>query len=302
MKTKQTNLAPYVFLSPFLICFLIFMVFPIVFSIFLVFQNWSGVGGINTMKFVGLKNIVSIFTQDSLFWKSMGTTFFFLIFGSFSQHLLAIPIAIFLNSKFIKGRNFFRTAYFLPFIISSVSAVVMISYITSDDYGLLNYLLSLANVESIPWNTASGWVPITIIIIINWRFIGWNVMIYLSGLQTIPRTLYESAELDGAPSMLQHRVITLPMLLPFIFLAVTISLVNGMSVFDEPFILTGGMENMGGTNNVGFTAAFYIIWLLQRAQKFGRGSTIAWVLFSILLILTFLMNTFVNKSTDDSTG
>jgi ABC-type sugar transport system permease subunit len=295
-KTKRFRLntyrlAPYVFISPFFIVFASFMVFPLSFSIFLSFQKWSGMGD---MQFIGLKNFFFLVFQDVYFWKTIGVTIWLLVFGSFTQHLFAIPLAIVLNSKLIKGRDIFRTAYFLPVITSAVSVAIIFQNVFNMKYGLLNYLTGIFGVAPIDWINWSWSIPIAIAIVINWRWIGWNTLIYLAGLQSIPNELYESADIDGASRFTQHIYITIPLLLPIIFFAVTMSIIGGMQVFDEPFVLTQGYLWMGGANNAGFTAAFYILWSLQRAGKYGRGSAIAWLLFVLVLIMTFINRAITN--------
>jgi ABC-type sugar transport system permease subunit len=281
-------MAPYLFISPFFICFALFMLFPIGFSVFLSLQKWAGMGGVKTMQFVGLKNFRFMLFEDAYFWKSVGTTVWLLIFGSFTQHLFAIPLAILLNSKFVKGRDIFRTAYFLPFITSSVSVSIIFSNVFNMNYGLINFILGKIGVAPIDWVNWSWSIPIAIAIVVNWRYIGWNTIVYLAGLQSIPEELYESADMDGASTMTKHMNITIPMLLPIIFFAVSMSIIGGMALFDEPYVLTQGYLWMGGANNAGFTSAFYIMWQLQRAAQYGRGSAVAWLLFMMVLLMTFI--------------
>ena len=291
IKLNRQKLAPYVFISPFFIIFAAFMIFPLGFSIFLSFQKWSGMG---TMQFTGLKNFTFLLFHDVYFWKTIGVTIWLLFFGSLSQHIFAIPLAIVLNSKLIRGRDLFRTAYFLPVITSAVSVAIIFQNVFNMKYGLLNYLTGLFGMAPVDWINWSWSIPIAIAIVINWRWIGWNTLIYLAGLQSIPNELYESADIDGASLVTKHVNITIPMLLPIIFFAVTMSIIGGMQIFDEPFVLTQGYLWMGGANNAGFTAAFYILWSLQRAGKYGRGSAIAWLLFLLVLIMTFINRAVTN--------
>jgi len=296
-KSQRMNrqaIAPYVFISPFLICFFSFMLFPLGFSVFLSFMKWSGQGGANTMQFVGLKNFYFMLFADTYFWKSIGITVWLLIFGSFTQHLFAIPLAIVLNEKFVKGKDIFRTAYFLPFITSSVSIAIIFSNVFNMNYGLINFVLGKIGIPAIDWINWSWSIPIAVAIVVNWRYIGWNTIVYLAGLQSIPLELYESADIDGASTITKHINITIPMLLPIIFFAVSMSIIGGMALFDEPYVLTQGYLWMGGANNAGFTAAFYIMWQLQRAGQYGRGSAIAWLLFMMVLVMTFINRGITN--------
>jgi cellobiose transport system permease protein len=150
-------------------------------------------------------------------------------------------------------------------------------------------------VAPIDWINWSWSIPIAISIVINWRWIGWNTLIYLAGLQSIPNELYESADIDGASTITKHLSITIPMLLPIIFFAVTMSIIGGMQVFDEPYVLTSREAySLGGADNAGFTSAFYILWLLRRAARYGKGSTVAWLLFILILIMTFINRKIIN--------
>jgi ABC-type sugar transport system permease subunit len=273
---------------PYFILLAVFFVFPTLFSLFLALNKWSGSGGYRTMQFMGLKNFTFLLTQDSYWWMTLGTTAWLLIFGSLSQHLISLPLAIVLNNKNLKGRDFFKTAFFLPYITSSVSIAIIFNYVFGNNFGLLNYLVGIVGMPRLRWLEDKSLIPASIAILVNWRFIGWNAVIYLAGMQAIPYDLYESAEIDGATPFKKHWYITLPLLIPIIFFAVTMSLIGGMQLFDDPYNLTGGYQNMGGASNAGFTSAFYIMWLIQRAQIYGKAAAICWLLFVIILILTYI--------------
>jgi ABC-type sugar transport system permease subunit len=288
MRINQQTLAPYIFLTPFFILIAIFFIFPTFFSLFLSLCRWSGQGGFNTMTFYGLKNFERLLTQDLYWWKTLGTTSWLLIFGSLSQHLIAIPLAIVLNDKTLKGRDFFRTAFFLPYITSSVSIAIIFNYVFGTNFGFFNYLLGVLHLPHLRWLEDRTMIPISIAILVNWRYVGWNTVIYLAGMQAIPGELYESADIDGAKPMAKHWFITLPLLIPIIFFSVTMSLIGGMQLFDEPYNLTGGYQLMGGVHNAGFTSAYYIMWMIQRAQLYGKAAATCWLLFGVILIMTFI--------------
>ncbi|MBN2534494.1 MAG: sugar ABC transporter permease [Spirochaetales bacterium] len=299
-KINQQIVAPYVFLGPYFILYAIFGVFPVFFALFLGFQKWSGMG-INTMQFVGLKNFIFLLTEDIYFWKTLGNTGWLLIFGSLAQHIFAIPLASLLNNKLIRGRELYKTAYFLPFITSAVSIAIIYSYVFNTNYGFLNQMLKflgvykLFGIEKIMWLDDKALIKPVIAVVLNWRYIGWNTVIYLAGLQAIPDDYYEAAKIDGANSIQMLLRITIPLLLPIIFLAVTMSVIGGWQLFDEPYNLTGGYQLMGRADNAGFTSAFYIMWLLQRAGRLGKGSAITWYLFFIIIAMTAINRLIVNR-------
>lgn len=297
-KIDQQTVAPYIFLTPFFILFAIFGIFPIFFALFLGFQRWSGMG---PMQFVGLQNFIYLLFQDTYFWKTLGTTGWLLIFGSLLQHIIAVPLATLLNNKLIKGRELFKTAYFLPYITSSVSVAIIFAYIFSTRYGLFNGLLEAIGffkffgIEKFEWLDDKNLIKPVIAIMLNWKYIGWNTVIYLAGLQAIPNDYYEAAKIDGANSFQMLIRITIPLLLPIIFLAITMSVMGGWQLFDEPYNLTGGYILMGRADNAGFTSAFYVMWLLQRAARLGKGSAICWYLFIIIISMTAITRIITDR-------
>lgn len=299
-KIDQQKVAPYIFLSPYFILYAIFGVFPIFFALFLGFMRWGGTS-LHTMQFVGLKNFFFLITKDTYFWKTLGNTGWLLVFGSLLQHIFAIPLASLLNNKLIKGREFFKTAYFLPFITSAVSIAIIFQYVFDTHYGFLNQMLrffglfKFMDIKNIMWLDNKNLIKPVIAVVLNWRYIGWNTVIYLAGLQAIPDDYYEAAKIDGANSFQMLMRITIPLLLPIIFLAVTMSVIGGWQLFDEPYNLTGGYQLMGRVDNAGFTSAFYIMWLLQRAGRLGKGSAITWYLFVIIIGMTAINRLIVNR-------
>jgi ABC-type sugar transport system permease subunit len=287
-KLNQQIIAPYIFLAPFFILILVFFIFPTFFSLFLSLSRWSGSGGFRTMQFYGLHNFIYLLTEDLYWWKTLGTTAWLLVFGSLSQHFIAIPLAIVLNNKLLRGRDFFRTAFFLPYITSSVSIAIIFNYVFGTNFGFFNFLLTSVGLPKLRWLEDKNLIPVSIAILVNWRYVGWNTVIYLAGMQAIPQELYESADIDGATPLRKHWYITLPLLIPIIFFAVTMSLIGGMQLFDEPYNLTGGYQLMGGVHNAGFTSAYYIMWMIQRAQLFGKAAATCWLLFIIILVMTYI--------------
>lgn len=299
-RLDQQKMAPWLFISPFFVLFAVFSIFPVGFNIFLSFHKWGG--GVRPMKFIGFDNYTYLLNPngDPYFWKTVGITGWLLIFGSLTQHLIAVPVAILLNNKMLKGRNFFKTAYFLPYITSTVSVSLVFQILYAYQSGWFNFAIGMFGGDKVDWLQSRHYLPISVAILINWKYVGWNTVIYLAGLQSIPNELYESADIDGAPTVTKHVHITIPLLMPIIFFAVTVSIIGGMNLFVEPFILTRGYENMGGGGNSVFTVAFYIMWLLQRAGRLGRGAAVSWILFIIVVIMT-LVNRFLTNLVEGNT-
>jgi multiple sugar transport system permease protein len=280
-------LAPYVLLSPFLLLFAVFGVFPLLFSLWLAFQTWEPTNGLQAMQFVGLDNF-AFALQDEWFWKSMKNTAWLAVASGVPQHLVAIPLAVFIHNRFKRLRNAAIGAYFLPYITSTVAIAILFSSLFSTDYGIVNNTLrSVFGMASIDWLGDPDHIKPAIAMVVFWRYVGFNVVLYLAALQTIPKDLYEAATMDGASGVQQFFHITLPSLKPMIFFGVTLSVIGGLQLFEEPFILTGGR---GGSDQSGMTAAIYLYRMAFDFNDFGAASAMSWLLFALVVVLTWLTN------------
>ena len=287
---------PYVLLSPFVLLFLVFGVFPLGFSFFLAFQSWEPTAGLASMKFVGLDNFAFAVT-DEWFWKSLKNTAWLAVVAGVPQHVVAIPLAYFIHTSFKRTRNSVIGAYFLPYITSTVAIAMMFSTLFSTDYGLINVgLHALGEVPGLGWlapEAPTDWlgraenVKPAIALVVFWRYVGFNTVLYLAALQTIPGDIYEAATMDGAGRWQQFWFITLPSLQPMIYFGVTLSVIGGLQLFEEPFILTGGR---GGTDQAGMTTAMYMYRTAFEFNDFGGASALSWLLFVFVALLTWLTN------------
>jgi multiple sugar transport system permease protein len=287
---------PYVLLSPFVLLFLVFGVFPLGFSFFLAFQSWEPTAGLASMKFVGLDNFAFAIT-DEWFWKSLKNTAWLALAAGVPQHVVAIPLAYFIHTSFKRTRNSVIGAYFLPYITSTVAIAMMFSTLFSTDYGLINVgLHALGEVPGLGWlapQAPTDWlgqadnVKPAIALVVFWRYVGFNTVLYLAALQTIPGDIYEAATMDGAGRWQQFWFITLPNLQPMIYFGVTLSVIGGLQLFEEPFILTGGR---GGTDQAGMTTAMYMYRTAFEFNDFGGASALSWLLFVFVALLTWLTN------------
>ena len=279
--------APYVFISPFLILFGIFGIFPLFFSFYLAFQSWEPTSGVGAMDFVGLENFVFAL-QDPWFWKSLKNTLWLGIASGVPQHLVAIPLAVFIHNNIRLMRDAVIGAYFLPYITSTVAISIMFSSLFSTDYGLVNAgLQSLFGMDNIDWLGRPETLKPAIAFIVFWRYVGFNVVLYLAALQTIPKDLYEAATMDGAGRFQQFFFITLPNLKPMIYFGVTLSVIGSLQLFEEPFILTGGR---GGADLSGMTSAVYLYRMAFDFNDFGGASAMSWLLFVFVVSITWLTN------------
>ena len=287
---------PYFLLSPFVILFFIFGLFPLGFSLYLAFQTWEPTSGLEAMRFVGWDNF-TFALRDEWFWKSLKNTLWLAFASGVPQHLIAIPLAYFIHSSFKATRNGVVGAYFMPYITSSVAIAILFSSLFSTDYGLINVAIEtlrhipgiglLMPAHAVDWLNDPDNIKPAVSMIVFWRYLGFNLVLYLAALQTIPPDLYEAARMDGASRFQQFWYITLPSLKPMIFFGVTLSVIGGLQLFEEPFILTGGR---GGSDQAGMTTAIYLYRMAFDFNDFGAASAMSWLLFIVVALLTWLTN------------
>ena len=302
----QRRYAPYIFVSPFFILFTIFGLFPMLFSIYLSFQEWNPIQGLSAMEFVGWENYWWVLT-DPDFWKSLYNTFYIGILSGLAQHLVAIPLAFVLVMYLKRLRHPFTAAYFIPYITSTVAIAIVFNTIFGTQYGALNqgimsvynsalvqalldtswgsWLVAWIPSEPVRWLGRAKNIKPAIAILVFWKYFGWNTVIYSAGLATIPREYYEAAEVDGANVLQRFFSISLPLIKPIMFFAVSLTIIGSMQLFEEPFILVGASP-MGGINNAGMTVAMYLYREGFNFNAMGTAAATTWLLFIIIGILT----------------
>ncbi|WHY78296.1 sugar ABC transporter permease [Neobacillus sp. WH10] len=282
VKTKKSFLtpknAPYFFIGPAFLLILIFTVYPVISSLILSFQEVRGV----EKSFVGLANYSRLF-HDPIFYKSLLNTFQILIIQVPIMLSLALLIAVGLHSSMLKGKAFFRISYFMPAITALVAASIVFMILLDEHFGLVNYFLSFLGVESIQWLTTPFWAKVSVIIVMTWRWTGYNMVIFLAGLQNIPSELYEAASIDGAGKVKQFFMITIPQLKPVFIFTVVMSTIGTLQLFDEPFILTHG-----GPNSATMTITLYLYETGFKFFDFGYASAIAYVLVLITAVVSWV--------------
>lgn len=286
--------APYLFISPFFILFLVFGLFPLLFSMWLSFQSGSISAGLESLEFVGWENY-TFALGDEWLWKSLYNTLWLGLVSGAPQHLVAIPLAAFIHTGFTRWRNLVLGAYFLPYITSTVAIALIFTTLLSTDFGVINQgLQQLARIpvlgawlpqEPLNWMGRAETIKPAVAMVVFWRYVGFNTVLYLAAMQTIPKDLYEAATMDGATPLQQFRHITLPLLRPMMVMGVTLSVIGGLQLFEEPFILTGGR---GGTNQSAMTTAMYMFRTAFEFNEWGTASAISWLLFLCIALLTWL--------------
>lgn len=279
LKKLWENRWPYFFISPFYLIFAIFMVYPIVYSFYLSFFEWPGMGD---KSFVGLENFQSLLF-DPQFWISLKNTIILGIGYVPIMILMALIMASILNSKMIKCKGVFRTVYFMPVVTSLVVVALVFMSLYDTEYGLINYLLRLMGLSGIPWLSSETWSKPSIMILLIWRWMGYNMVILLAGLQSIPQSVYESAKIDGANIVQVFLRITLPLMRPVILFCVILSTIGTFNLFSEPYILTNG-----GPADSSLTMGLYLYQNAFNYFQFGYASALAYIITGIVFVLSFL--------------
>lgn len=273
----QQKFAPYLFIAPFFVLFAIFMVYPLISSLIMGFYEMRG---FKSRIFVGFENFTDLF-QDPIFWKSLLNTTYFALGTLLIQLPIALFLAILLNAKFVKGKNFLRLAFFTPILVAGVFVAIIFNLIYDQRAGLINNEFLLFGKE-IGWLSNPSYVMLAVILTGVWQWAGFNMIFFLAGLQGIRQELYEAAAVDGANWWQSFIHITLPSLRPVIAFVVVVSMIGSFQLFDLPYILTNG----GEPADAGTTIVMYLYKNGFQFMRLGYAATIGWVLFIIIAIIS----------------
>lgn len=277
---KAENRAGYLFAGPWILGIIIFGAFPFLASLYLSFTNYNM---LSTPDFIGLTNYRILFTNDSIFWVSLGNTVYHVLIAVPLGIVMGLLIALLLNNK-IKGMSIYRTMFFLPNVVSIVALSLLWLWLFQPSLGLINELLDpfyrLLDVEPLRWHQAESTSKITLILMGLWT-VGGSMIIYLAQMQDIPGSLYESAEIDGAGWLKKTIYITLPLMTPSIFFNFIIGIIGSFQVFTLAYIVTGG-----GPSRSTYYFAYYLFDKMINDQNMGMASAMAWVLLAIVLVIT----------------
>ena len=287
MQTKASRreaIAAFLFLLPNILGFVIFTAGPVLASLGISLVNWNL---LNPPTWLGLDNYVTLF-QDADFWASLRATVYYTLGSVPLGIVLSLALAIALNQK-IRGISIYRTVYFIPVVSSLVAVSLMWRWMYNPTSGILNYALDRIfafmhlHISPPDWLQSTTWAMPAIIIMSVWKGLGYNMVIYLAGLQGVPISLYEAAEMDGATGWRKFRHITLPLLTPTTFFVLIMSFISSFQVFEQAYIMTAG-----GPARATVTTVYYIYQNGFQWYKMGYASAVAWVLFAIILALTML--------------
>ena len=272
---------PYLLVSPYFLLFAIFGLFPLGYTLWLSLHDWELAGD---KSFTGLANYAELIV-DAEFWNAVFNTVGIFVMSTIPQIVLALMLANALNKR-LRGRLLLRLGVLLPLVTSVVAVAVIFSGLFARDYGLFNWMLGLVGIEPIAWQNEkwSSWIAISTMI--DWRWTGYNAIILLAAMQTIPKDLYEAAALDGASARTQFWKITIPMLRPTVVFVVFISTIGGLTLFTEPVMFEGNPQMTGGTTGQYQTVAMFVVEAAFRNYEMGYASAAAWLLFVLILIGT----------------
>jgi multiple sugar transport system permease protein len=281
---RREAIEGYLWITPWIIGFLVFTLGPMLFSLYFSFTNYKIGDPIGDPSiWAGLDNYKRAFSEDQLFWPSLWRTIYFAMASVFLGVPLSLLAAVLLNQQ-LKGTALFRALFYLPSLTPVVAQAVIWGWLLQPQYGFINYMLTLLGGSPLPWLTSRTWVIPAIILISLWASVGGSRMIiFLAALQGVPQEMYEAAELDGAGPVSRLWNITIPMISPTILFNAIISIIGSFGVFSLAYIATDGGPNYGSW--------FYMMHLYQNAFQFfqmGYASALAWILFVLIMILTAL--------------
>ena len=272
--------------APYTAFLLLFAAYPIVFALVLVFLQWDLV---TAPSFAGFDN-VRLLANDGRFWRAVGNTFVFLGIHVPLQIVTALALALALDRQLVL-RSFWRAAFFLPVVISGAVVAILWSNLYATDVGLINKLLVRVGLAPVPWLTDPLTAMPAIAVMVTWKNVGFYVIIYLAGLQYIPRSCQEAIEIEGASSWQRFRHLTLPMLLPQTILVITLSTINGFQLFIEPYVMTGG-----GPLRRTYSVVLYLYTNAFSYQKMGYAATIGVALALIIGAVVLIQRRVIGKA------
>jgi multiple sugar transport system permease protein len=275
---RRETLWAVAFLTPFFIGLVFFIAGPVVAAFLLSLTNWDLMG---PPQWAGLQNYVSL-AQDPLFWQALGNTVYYTGVSVPVGLALALMLAVLMNRK-VPGIYAFRVIYFAPVTVSIVAVSLLWAWLYSPSFGFLNYVLSVLHLPTLRWLVDPHTAMPSVILVGLWRGLGFNIIVFIAGLQAIPRDLYEAAEIDGANEWQQFRRVTLPMLSPTLFFAIVMALISSFQVFEQTYIMT-----QGGPGNSTLTFIYYIFLTGFTYLRMGYASALSFVFLALILTITVL--------------
>lgn len=281
---RLSSRAAYFFLAPALLSIFIFFFIPVIAALLISFTDFDiyALGNLNSVRFVGLQNY-SRLLEDPLFWTALKNTFYFVIFAGPLSIIVSLSAALLLNNKLVRFKGIFRLTYFMPVVTTLIAVAIVWRFIYHPKFGILNYFIGFIGIDPIDWLGDPHWAMPAIILLAIWKSFGYNMIIFIAGLQNIPEDLYEAASIEGASGWHKFKTITLPMLAPTTLFVGIITIIGYFQLFAEPYIMT-----QGGPLNSTLSIVQYMYQEGFRWWNMGYSASIAFVLFFIILIGTLI--------------
>src|SRR5215210_2096725 len=272
------------FLAPALVLIGVFFFLPVAASLVLSVTDFDiyAVGDLANARFVGARNYLALL-DNPLFWTALRNTFYFALIGGPLTVAVSLAAALLVNAKVVRFKSLFRTIYFVPFVTTLVAVAIVWRYLYQPQYGLLNYALGAFGVEPINWLGDPKWAMPAIILLAVWKNFGYNMLIFIAGLQAIPEELYEAARIDGASALRQFWHVSLPMLAPTFFFVGVVTMIGYFQLFAEPYVMTQGGPLRSTTSLVLMMYEEGFRW-----WRMGVAASVAFILFIIILVWSLL--------------
>ena len=283
-RLRETTAAGWWFVAPALLLIGIFFFLPVVAALVLSFTDYDiyALGDAANARWMALDNYARLL-RTPLFWTALGNTFYFALVGGPLSIAVSLAAALLVNARAAPLKGLFRTVYFLPFVTTLVAVAIVWRYLYHPQYGLLNYALGLVGVDPVDWLGDRRWAMPAIILMAVWKNFGYNMLIFIAGLQSIPEELYEAAHLDGASALQRFRHVTVPMLGPTLLFVSVITMIGYFQLFAEPYVMTQGGPLRATTSVVLLMYEEGFRW-----WRMGFAAAIAFVLFVVILVATLL--------------
>jgi multiple sugar transport system permease protein len=280
----ENTAAAWAFAGPALILIGVFFFLPVAAALVLSLTDFDvyGIASPANTRFVGFRNYVQLL-QTPVFWLALRNTFYFALVGGPLTIVVSLGAALLLNAKLVRFKGFFRTVYFTPFVTTLVAVAIVWRYLYHARYGLLNYALGSAGFRPIDWLGDPRWAMPAIIVMAVWKNFGYNMLLFIAGLQSIPGELYDAAEVDGAGSVRRFLNVTLPMLGPTLLFVGVITMIGYFQLFSEPYVMTQGGPLRSTTSVVLLMYEEGFRW-----WRMGYAAAIAFVLFVVILVATLV--------------
>ncbi len=276
----DVRFAPYLYISPFFVLFAVVGLFPLAYTAYVSVHDWRLLGGQGD--YIGLQNYREVL-DNPYFVKQLVNTISIFVLSSVPQVVIAVTVAALLDTR-LRGRTWWRMSVLLPFVVSPVAVAIIFGSLFGDRYGLVNELLAGIGLDAIPWHTDRLASHVAIATMVNWRWTGYNALIFLAAMQAVPRDLYESAELDGAGRVRQFLSVTLPMIRPTMVFVIITSTIGGLQIFAEPRLFDETNARNGGSDRQFGTITMLVYDFGWQLRDLGRASATAWMLFVLICV------------------